>query len=436
MKRDDIAPHKRIYPRVKATFPTRLRLKNVAPTIPSTLWGKTTNLSEGGLSIVLENPIRPSSLVALRINHSLAAVEAEAQVAWIKPVTDNGKFHCGVRFLKIGQRNLFSLGEIMKEASTIVTASYLPKKVVTNQDIIDAGLKTTPIAIERGLGVRERRAAAPHESGADMMVQVAKKILEKAECLPQELDYIICSTDVGDSVEPDTATAVQAKIGASCPAFGVSMSCTGWLAAVDIALRLLDAGKKRILVLASSLVGSRVFYHNLMHRAIFGDGAGGILLEPHHRSRFLATRLWTDGRHYSKIYIPHPWSIIPEDIPEEYKGSFYMSPDQKKFFAIMDSYLVPFTQHILNEAGVKLENIDLFFLHYPSKPLFEHSLKLLKLPREKTFSRFEWYGNLAAAEVPVFLDEAINIGRLKKGNLLLIVTYGAGFTGGGLVLRY
>lgn len=436
MKKDDITLHKRTYPRVKATFPTQLRLKNVAPTIPSSLWGKTTNLSEGGLSIILESPIQPSSLVALRINHSLAPVEAEAQVSWIKPVGNIGKFHCGMRFSKLAQRDLSALRKILEEATTIVTASYLPEKVVTNQDIVDAGLKTTAIVIERGLGVKERRAAAPDESGADMMAKVAKKILEKAECLPQELDYIICSTDVGDSVEPDTATAVQAKIDASCPAFGVSMSCTGWLAGVEIALRQLDAGKKRVLVLASSLVGSRVFYHNLMHRAIFGDGAGGILLESHHQNQFLGTILWADGRHYSKIYIPHPWSIIPKDIPEEYKGSFYMSPDQKKFFAIMDSYLVSLTTRLLNEAGVKLQDIDLFFLHYPSKPLFEHSIKLLGVPREKTFSRFEWYGNLAAAEGPVFLDEAISTGRLKKGNLLLIVTYGAGFTGGGLVLRY
>jgi len=435
MKREEMS-HKRTHPRVKVSFPIKLVLKNIAPTVPSTSRGKTVDLSEAGLAVILENPVQVSSLLTLSIDDSLDPVEALGQVAWIKPIVNNSKFRCGIRFSRLEQRDFCNLRKILGEATSIVTASYLPEKVVTNQDIIDAGLKTTPVAIERGLGVRERRAAAPDETAADMMVKVAKKILEKAECLPQELDYIICSVDVGDSVEPDTATAVQAKIGASCPAFGVAMSCTGWLAAVDIALRYIDAGKKRILVLASSLVGSRIFYHNLMHRAIFGDGAGGILLESHHRNRFLGMRLWTDGRHYSKIYIPHPWSIIPEDIPEEYKGSFYMSPDQKKFFAIMDFYLVPFTRHLLNEARVKLEDIDLFFLHYPSKPLFEHSLKLLAVPRGKTFSRFECYGNLAAAEVPVFLDEAVSTGRLKKGNLLLVVTYGAGFTGGGLVLRY
>lgn len=255
MKREDIW-NKRRHPRVKASFPMKLRFKKIAPTVPSTLWGKTTDLSEGGLAVILGNSIQVSSLIAVSIGYSLAPIEALGQVAWIKPAVNNSKFRCGIRFLRLGQRDFCNLRKILGEATSIVTASYLPEKVITNQDIIDAGLKATPMAIERGLGVRERRAAAPDETAADMMVKVAKKILEKAECLPQELDYIICSVDVGDSVEPDTATAVQAKIGASCPAFGVAMSCTGWLAAVDIALRHLDSGKKRILVLASSLVGS------------------------------------------------------------------------------------------------------------------------------------------------------------------------------------
>jgi len=385
MKREAISLHKRTYPRVKATFPAQLRLKNVAPTIPSTLWGKTTNLSEGGLSLILESPLQPSSLVSLRIDHSLAPLETEAQVAWTKPAINSQKFHCGFRFLKLGQRDLSALRKILGQATTIVTASYLPEKIVTNQDIIDAGLKTTPTVIERGLGVRERRAAAPDETGADMMAKVAEKILKKTGCSPQELDYVICSADPGDAAAPDTATAVQAMIGASCPAYGVSMSCTGWIAGVEIALNYLATGKKRILALASSLVGSRLLYHNLMHRAIFGDGAGGIPLESHHIDRFLAIGLWTQGQYYSKIFVPYPWSKIPEDIPPEYNASFYMSDDQKIFFNEMDFSLVPFTKRLLSKAEVSIKDIDIFLLHYPSKPLFEYSLKLLGIPKVKTF---------------------------------------------------
>jgi len=332
--------------------------------------------------------------------------------------------------------NLYKKTSSKVKATSIITASYLPEKIITNQDIIDAGLKATPIAIERGLGVRERRAAAPDETGADMMAKVAEKILKKAGCSPQELDYVICSADPGDAAAPDTATAVQDKIGASCPAYGVSMSCTGWIAGIDIALNYLATGKKRILILASSLVGSRLLYHNLMHRAIFGDGAGGILLESHHLDRFLAIGLWTQGQYYSKIFVPYPWSKIPEDIPPEYDASFYMSDDQKIFFNEMNFSLVPFTKRLLSKAEVSIKDIDIFLLHYPSKPLFEYSLKLLGIPKIKTFTNFDRYGNLVAAEMPILLDEAICAGRIKKGGLIYILVYGAGFTGGGLIMRY
>jgi 3-oxoacyl-[acyl-carrier-protein] synthase-3 len=319
--------------------------------------------------------------------------------------------------------------------SEVITACYLPSHIVTNKEIIDAGLKTTEVALRRGLGVKERRAAGPDETAADMMAEVGKKILAKANLSPQDIDLIICSTDVGDAAEPETATAVQAKIGASCPAFGVSMSCTGWICAVEIALRQLDSGKKRILVLAASLVGSRTPFHNLMHRSIFGDGAGGILIREEDRERFLGNSFWTDGRYYSKIFIPHSWTKMPDDIPDEYKGSFYMVEDQPMFFEVLDTVVPPLFNRVLNKAKVNIDDIDLYLLHYPSKPLFERSMKILNIPREKTFHRFEQYGNLAAAEMPVFIDEATRAGRIKKGDLVFILVYGAGFTMGGSILR-
>jgi len=318
----------------------------------------------------------------------------------------------------------------------IITASYLPEKIVTNEDIVKMGFKGSSKALERGLGVKERRSAAEDETHADMLAKVGKKILDEAGISPEELDRIICAADPGDSAAPDTACAVQAKIGAVCPAYGVSMSCTGWVAAVDIALGYLARKEKRILVLASSLVGSRLYYYNLMHRAIFGDGAGGILLETRHLSNFLAIGEIADGRYYSEIFVPYPWSQKPIDVPDEYKGSFYMSPNQKNFFSLLDYYLPKFVKRLLGEAKLELKDVSLFLLHYPSKPLFEHSLKLLGIPRSKTFHNFKHYGNLVAAEMPVFLDEAIKCGRVKKGDLVFILPYGAGVTMGGFIMRY
>ena len=281
----------------------------------------------------------------------------------------------------------------------------------------------------------ERRAAGPDETAADMMAKVAQKILEKANLSPQDIDLIICSSDPGDSFAPESAVAVQAKIGASCPAFGISMSCTGWICGVEIALRHLAADKKQILVLASSTAGSKLYFHNLMHRSIFGDGAGGILIRAEERERFLGNSFWTDGRYYSKIFGPYPWSKMPDDIPSEYKGSFYMAGDQPMFFEVLDTVVPPLFNRVLNKAKVNMEDIDLFLLHYPSRPLFERSVKILGVPRSKTFYRFEQYGNLVSAEMPVFIDEAISTGRIKKGDLVFILVYGAGFTMGGSVMQ-
>jgi 3-oxoacyl-[acyl-carrier-protein] synthase-3 len=172
-----------------------------------------------------------------------------------------------------------------------------------------------------------------------------------------------------------------------------------------------------------------------MHRAIFGDGAGGILLEPSARGQILSIGLWSDGRYHDKIHVPYPWSKIPASIPQDYNNSFFMSSSQEDFFVTMDFYLAPFCHRLWKEAEVEMDEIDCFLMHQPSMPLYEHSVAALGLPKEKTINYFPRYGNLVAAEVPVYLDEAIQTGRIKPGDLVFALTYGAGFTMGGMVIQ-
>lgn len=421
--------------RVLSDFPVDLRETSLSHS--NTLKkGRVIDLSETGAGLFLEKPLSQTSEVDLTVSIAEFSMQVKAQVVWSNFTDQEKKFYYGVRFSEVKENTLSTLREIVETKKRVITASYFPEKIMTNHQIIEAGLATTSKALERGLGAMERRVAAPGETAADMMAKVAEKILKKAGYKAQNLDYIICSTDLGDAIEPETATAVQAKIGASCPAFGVSMSCTGWIATLDIALNYLAAGKKRILLLASSLVGSRAAFYNLMHRAIFGDGAGGMLLEQHHQGNFLARSLWTNGNYYYKIFLPFKWSDLPEEIPIEYRGSFYMAEDQKVFFDAMDKYLVPFTNGLLNKAKVALEDIDIFLLHYPSRLLFEHSLKALGFPREKTYNNFKTSGNIATAEMPVLFEEAVSKGIIKKGEKVLMLTYGAGFTMGGIIMQY
>lgn len=314
-------------------------------------------------------------------------------------------------------------------------ASYLPPQKVTNDDIVHQGLESSATAIYRGLGVMERRAADPTETSIDMMVKVAQKILAEKKLDPKGLDRIICSVDPPEGVAPNAAAFVQERIGAKCPAYEISMSCAGWACGVDDAVRSIATGEERILVLAANRVGSVLPFKNLMHRAIFGDGAGGVLVTASNRSKILATSLWTDGSHYADIFVPLPWTKTPTSVPLDYNGYFYMNPEPGPFHDTMRNVMPREFDKLLRKAALTKDDIDLFLLHEPSKPLYELSLKLLGIPREKTFQNFECYGNTVSAEMPLLLDEAIRQKKVKEGNLILIFTYGAGFTMGSMIFE-
>lgn len=437
------------------------------------------DIHQNGICLLTEERLSEGTTLALNIafsEPSVRVVRAEGKVVWHSPwragsEMDPPKFLTGVQFSRLSKfdqagldeclktifniddkdsvtellkRHVMSTGESFPTKMTLLkrppvkiaaVASYLPEQVVTNQDIIESGLKSSDKTIRRALGAVERRTAAGRQSNADMMAEVAKQILRKSSLDVSQIDRIICSSDPQDAVAPNTAVVVQRLLGARCPAFDVQMSCAGWLCGVDLASRCLSTGEQRILVLASSLVGSRLTFNNRMHRAIFGDGASGILLEPSTEGEILSIGLWADGRYHDKIHVPYPWSKIPDSIPKGYENSFFMSSNQEDFFTTMDFNLVPFCEKLWDAAGVNKDDIDCFLLHQPSMPLFEHSVTALNIPREKTINYFPKYGNLVAAEIPVYLDEAIRSGRIQPRDLIFALTYGAGFTMGGMVIQ-
>ena len=326
-------------------------------------------------------------------------------------------------------------------ARIVSSGWYLPSSVVKNGDIVLEKPEAFDIIVRRALGAVERRAALAKETNAEMMTSVAIQILSNANIQPSQLSRIICSSDPQDTVAPNVASVVQSNISAHCPAFDIQMSCAGWICDVDVALRCLseEFGPSYILVLASSTVGSRLNFYNRRDRAIFGDGASGILLgtDGLESGKLMCTQLWTDGRFHNEIVAPLPWSNRPSVIPKNYEGSFYMSPNQDVFFSSLSQVLPPFFDRLLQEAGITVKDVDHFLLHQPSMPLFDHSVKILSnIPRSKVFDCFARYGNLVAAEMPMMLSQGVQAGRIKSGDVVLMLTYGAGFTMAGCVFEY
>jgi 3-oxoacyl-[acyl-carrier-protein] synthase-3 len=318
-------------------------------------------------------------------------------------------------------------------ARITATGSYVPKKVITNEYL--AGAWDVGKKLQRLLGVVERRAVNEDEACSDLMTEAAKRILQTAHLSPLDLDRIIVSATPGDFLEPPTASVVQYKLQARCPAIDVKMSCVGWLASVDYALRCIATGEKRILVLAGTVVSRGDAFHTLMHRAIFGDGAGGVLIEADEQESFLAGGLWTDGQHYAMINQPHAGSVHPPEIPSSYKGKFYMGP-RRVFFEKLREDLAPCVESVLKEARLSKEDIDVAIIHQPSRKLFEAAVKCLKFPLDKVIEDFHRYGNTISAELPIALDENVRNGRIKRGDKVLMVTFGAGFNAGAMALEY
>jgi 3-oxoacyl-[acyl-carrier-protein] synthase-3 len=155
-------------------------------------------------------------------------------------------------------------------------------------------------------------------------------------------------------------------------------------------------------------------------------------------SRESSEGLWgqrSGGQHYTMINLPFEWSVHPTDIPLEYKGKFYMGPS-KVFFNTVKEELAPRVENVLKDAGLTKDEVDVAIIHQPSKPLFEATLKSLDIPREKVIEDFYRYGNTVSAELPIALDENIRNGRIKRGDKLLLVTFGAGFNAGAMALEY
>ncbi len=322
------------------------------------------------------------------------------------------------------------------------TGKYLPEKVVTNEDFVrEFGNKTSPKALERLLGTKEHRVAASDEQPSDLIVKAAERTLEKAGITAREITQIIVSMTPGDFREPATAAVVQRKLGAQCPGMDIALSCTGWLAGVDIAARRIATSsneKGRILVLGGALLSRTLPVRIAQHRAIFGDGAGGILLEKaeeNEESCIYESAFVTFGEYSDVIHWPNAWSHLPEGVPDGYRGYFYMG-ESKLLSQLLQRHLEVSLNTLWGKTGFGPSDIDFAIIHQPSGPLFEIAIKSSGIPGHKITRNFERYGNTVSGELPIGLDEAIEEGKIKRGSLLLLVTYGAGITGGCMLLRY
>lgn len=310
------------------------------------------------------------------------------------------------------------------------TGSYLPEKVLTNDDLAKI-VDTTDEWIQSRTGIRERHVAADGETTGDLGYHAALRALEAAGIEASELDMVIVGTTTPDLIFPSTACLIQARLGAGgAAAFDVNAACSGFLFALSTADKFIRSGDARhVLVIGAETLTRIVDWSDRTTCVLFGDGAGAVVLKADEETGILSTHLHADGS--KKELLWHPVGVSTGlDQP----GKLTMKGNDVFKYAVkaLDSVV----DEALRANGLDKSDLDWLVPHQANLRIIEATARRLEMPMEQVVVTVHKHGNTSAGSVPLALDEAIRSGRVERGQLLLLEAFGGGFTWGSALLRY
>ncbi len=318
------------------------------------------------------------------------------------------------------------------------TGSYLPTNVVTNDDLAQK-VDTSDEWIQSRTGIKERRILAEAEATSDMCIKAAERALEDANISADKLDLIVVGTVTPDMLFPSTACLVQDKIGAkNATAFDVSAGCTGFIYALATGSKFLEAGfYKNALIIGSDAVSRVIDWSDRSTCVLFGDGAGAVVLQASDSEEgIIGSYLRSDGGGSHYLHLPAGGSRLPATEKTINDTLHSLKMEGREVFKFAVRAMEEATLKVLTENNLSLEEIDHLIPHQANIRIIESSLKRLGLAEEKVFVNLHKYGNMSGASVPVALDEAARQGKFKKGDLLVLVAFGAGLTWGSSAIRW
>ena len=329
----------------------------------------------------------------------------------------------------------------MQRSRIVGTGTYLPERVVTNDDLSQRmGIDTSDSWIRERTGIGARRIAAADEATSDMATAASRRALEMAGMRPEELDLIICGTVTADMPFPAAACFVQAKLGATkAAAFDVSAACAGSLFALSIADQYIKGGvAQKVLVLGAELLTRITDWSDRSTCVLFGDAAGAMVMVPETRPDrgLLSTHIHTDGTQTSILNVPGGGSIKPFG-PEvhEHRDQF-IKMNGREVYKTAVRALESCSREALQRNGYRTQDVDRVIAHQANLRILEHVMKKLEIPLEKCELNIEEVGNTSSASVPLTLDQANRAGRLKDGDLVLMMAIGGGMAWGSALLKW
>lgn len=327
-------------------------------------------------------------------------------------------------------------------SSIIGTGSYLPDKVLTNDDLSKI-VDTSDEWITTRTGIKERHIAAEDQATSDLASEAARRAMTSAGVTAEEIDLIVVATVTPDMFFPSTACIVQRKIGASnAVCFDISAACSGFLYALQVARHFLNAGSRATaLVIGAEKLSSLVNWEDRNTCVLFGDGAGAVVIravdtDTEAPGRVLSTVMGSDGNLTDLLKVPGGGSALPITPENAASRPNTIHMEGRETFKHAVTRMCQASEEALEMAGLTKEDISLVIPHQANARIISVIADRLGVPPEKTFINLDKYGNTSAATIPIALDEAQRQGRLNKGDIVLLVAFGGGFTWASSVLRW
>lgn len=330
----------------------------------------------------------------------------------------------------------------MKEPKPLVeiaaTGRWLPERVVTNREL-EQQLDTSDQWIRDRTGIRERRIAAREVGAAAMGAAAARVAMRRARVHAGEIDFIVVSTATPDRLLPSTACEIQAMLGATnAAAYDISAACSGFIFAMEVVEGHLAAGRGDLaLVICSEKMTGIVDWTDRSTAVLFGDGAGAALVRRSSNGRgMISSYIRSDGTLAELLWRPAGGVKVPMDAGVLERRDHLVKMAGREVFKYAVKAMADAADQALVRAGLTGEEIDLFIPHQANVRIIEATAKYARIPMSKVYVNVDRYGNMSSATIPVALDEALEQGRLKSGDNVLLVAFGAGFTWGSSVIRW
>jgi 3-oxoacyl-[acyl-carrier-protein] synthase III len=325
----------------------------------------------------------------------------------------------------------------LRKANITAVGKYLPKNILSNIDL-EKMVDTNDEWIQSRTGIIERRIVDKGEASVEMSINAIREILDSRNLDPVEIDAIIVGTVTPDMLFPSCAALIQDRIGATNAwGYDLSAACSGFIFALQSGSALIESGQcEKVLIVGVDTMSSILDYEDRNTCILFGDGAGAVLLEPSEKYGVIDGAMRVDGSGGNFLKMPGGGSLHRTTHETVDKKMHYIQQDGRTVYKFAVKGMADISHEVASRNNLTNDDIDLFIPHQANKRIIDAAAKRLGISDDKVLINIDKYANTTAATIPIGIVEAVETNRLKKGDNLILASFGAGFTWGATYIKW